>query len=163
MRLSSTEIIQHRWQTEQMNTERRQKNTDRQKLKWSRYRPGVAQRMGRGIALPFHDRGTRSRWVVSSMPRPHCTPGKTRYPFCGRLGGPQDRSGRAENLVPTGIRSRTVQPAVSRYTDWTTRFTILTGENWNIERINYPSATLPTKNPTCISCVLFIILLIYSL
>ena len=36
-------------------------------------------------------------------------PGKTRYPFYRRLGGPQDRSGRAENLVPAGIRSRTVQ------------------------------------------------------
>ena len=44
-------------------------------------------------------------------------PGKTRYPFHRRLGGPQGRSGRAENLVPTGIRSRTVQPIVSRYTD----------------------------------------------
>jgi len=38
------------------------------------------------------------------------TPGKTRYPFYRRLGGPQGRSGRAENLVPTGIRFRTVQP-----------------------------------------------------
>ena len=37
-------------------------------------------------------------------------PGKTRYPLYRRLGGPQGRSGRAENLVPTGIRSRTVQP-----------------------------------------------------
>ena len=37
-------------------------------------------------------------------------PGKTRYPFYRRLGGPQGRSGRAENLVPTGIRSQTVQP-----------------------------------------------------
>jgi len=37
-------------------------------------------------------------------------PGKTRYPLYRRLGGPQDRSGRAENLVPTEIRSRTVQP-----------------------------------------------------
>jgi len=36
-------------------------------------------------------------------------PGKTRYPFYKRLGG----SGRAENLVPTGIRSRTVQPGSS--------------------------------------------------
>jgi len=36
--------------------------------------------------------------------------GKTRYPFYRRLGGPQGWSGRAENLVPTGIRSRTVQP-----------------------------------------------------
>ena len=47
-------------------------------------------------------------------------PGKTRYPFYKRLGGPQGRSGRAENLVPTGIRSQTVQPVVSRYTDWDT-------------------------------------------
>ena len=29
------------------------------KVKLSRYRPGVAQRVGRGIALLFHDRGTR--------------------------------------------------------------------------------------------------------
>jgi hypothetical protein len=47
-------------------------------------------------------------------------PGKTRYPYYRRLGGPQGRFGRAENLVLTGIRSRTVQPIVSRYTDWAT-------------------------------------------
>ena len=46
------------------------------KVKWSRYRPGVAQRVGRGIALLFHDRGTRRGWVVSSTPRPHFTAGK---------------------------------------------------------------------------------------
>jgi len=40
-------------------------------------------------------------------------PGKTRYPLYRRLGGPQGRSGRTENLVPTGIRSRTVQPGSS--------------------------------------------------
>jgi len=40
-------------------------------------------------------------------------PGKTQYPFYRRLGRPQGRSGRAENLVPTEIRSRTVQPASS--------------------------------------------------
>jgi len=90
------------------------------KVKCSRYRPGVAQRVGRGTALLLHDRGTRRVWVVSSKPRPHFTPGKTRYPFYRRLGGPQGRSGRAENLVLTGIRSRTVQPVVSRYTDWAT-------------------------------------------
>ena len=45
---------------------------------------------------------------------------QNRYPFYRRLGGPQSRSGRAENLVPTGIRSRTFQPVVSRYTDWAT-------------------------------------------
>jgi len=50
-----------------------------------------------------------------SVPRPDRTflPGKTRYPFYRRLVGPQGRSGRAENLVPTGIRSRTVQPGSS--------------------------------------------------
>ena len=40
-------------------------------------------------------------------------PGKTRYPFYGRLGGPQGRSGQAEKLVPTGILSRTFQPGSS--------------------------------------------------
>ena len=62
--------------------------------------------------------GTRRGWVVSNTPRPHFTPGKTRYPFYRRLGGPQGPSGRAENLVATGIRTRIVQPLVSRYTDW---------------------------------------------
>jgi len=51
-------------------------------------------------------------------------PGKKRYRFYRRLGGPQGRSGRAENLVPTGIRSQTIQPVVSRYTDWANRPTI---------------------------------------
>ena len=31
--------------------------------------------------------------------------------------GPRDRTGRAENLVPIGIRSRTIQALFSRYTD----------------------------------------------
>ena len=46
------------------------------KVKWSRYRPGVAQRVGRGIALLFHDRGTRRKLMVNSTPRPHFTPVK---------------------------------------------------------------------------------------
>ena len=37
-------------------------------VNWSHYRPGVAQRVDRGIALLFHDRGTRRGWVVSSTP-----------------------------------------------------------------------------------------------
>ena len=82
-----------------------------EKVKWSSYRPGVAHRVGRGIALLFHDRGNRWGWVVSSTPRPHFIPGKDPVPiFYRRLGGPQGRSGRAENLAPTGIRSQTVQP-----------------------------------------------------
>src|SRR5215472_14194103 len=41
------------------------------------------------------------RHAVAALP-----PGKTRYPLCRRLGGPQGRSGRVrKNLAPTGIRS----------------------------------------------------------
>jgi len=49
-----------------------------------------------------------------SAARHGCTlpPGKTRFPFYRRLGGPQGRSGRAENLVPIGIRFRIVQSVV---------------------------------------------------
>jgi hypothetical protein len=81
------------------------------------YRPGVARRVGRGIALLFHDLGTRRGWGVSVTPRPHFTPGKDPVPTVQGAGwatGPV-RTG-AENLVPTGIRSRTVQPVGSRYT-----------------------------------------------
>jgi len=59
------------------------------KLKWSRYRPGVAQRVGRRIALLFHDRGTRRGWVVSSTPRPHFTPGKDPVPILQETGWAQ--------------------------------------------------------------------------
>ena len=52
-------------------------------------------------------------------------PGKTWYPFYRRLGGPQGWSGREENLVLTRIRSRTIQPVGSRYTDWATQPTFL--------------------------------------
>jgi len=96
------------------------------KVKISRYRPGVAQRVGRGIAVLFHDRGTRRGWMVSSTLRPHFIPGKDPVPILQGAGWNQGRSGRAENLFPTGIWSRTVQPVVSRYTGWATRptFTI---------------------------------------
>ena len=57
-----------------------------QKVKWSRYRPGVAQGMGRGIALLFHDRSTRRRWVVSSKPWPHFTSGKDPVPILQEAG-----------------------------------------------------------------------------
>ena len=71
------------------------------KVKWSRYRPSVAQRVGR--VLLFHDRGTRRGWVVSSTSRTHYTPRKDQVPILQELGGPQGRSGRAEKLAPTGI------------------------------------------------------------
>ena len=55
-------------------------------VKWPRYRPGVAQSVGRGIALLFHDRGTRRGWVVSSTPQPHFTPGKEPVPILQEAG-----------------------------------------------------------------------------
>jgi len=74
--------------------------------------------MSRGIALLFcRTFGTRWGWGGQPNAPAASTPGKTRYPLLRRLGGPQGRSGRAENLVPTDTRSQTVQPVVSRYTD----------------------------------------------
>ena len=94
-------------------------------VKWSRYRSGAAQRVGRGIALLFHDRGARRGWVVSSTPRPHFTSGKDPVPILQEAGWAPGPVWRAENLVPTGIRYRTFQPVVSRYTDWAIRPTYL--------------------------------------
>ena len=73
--------------------------------------------------------------VEWSAARPGRTlpPRKTRYPFYRRLGGPQGRCGRAENLIPTGIRSRTVEPVVSRYTDRATGPTIIITCNHKIQ------------------------------
>ena len=68
------------------------------KVKWSRYRPGMAQRVDRGIALLFYDRGTRRGWVVSSTPRPHFTPGKDPVPILQEVGW-------APGLVWTGGKS----------------------------------------------------------
>jgi len=80
-------------------------------------------RVSRGIALLF----LGPRHYVWGGDQPHgpaaFTSGKVavpiiqEYPLYRRLGGPQGRSGWAENLVPTGVRSRTVHPVVSRYTD----------------------------------------------
>ena len=78
----------------------------------------VAQRVGGGVALLFHDRGTRRDEWSAARPGRTLHPGKTRYPPYRRLGGPQGRSGRADNLAPPGFDPRTVQPEDSRYTDW---------------------------------------------
>ena len=56
------------------------------KVKWSSYGPGVAQRVGTGIALLFHGRGVRRGWVVSSTPRPQFTPGKDPVPILQEAG-----------------------------------------------------------------------------
>ena len=66
----------------------------------------MAHRGSRGIALPFHDHGTRRGRGVSVMPRPLFTPGKDPVPIVQEAGwAPGLVWTGAENLVPTGIRS----------------------------------------------------------
>jgi len=69
------------------------------KVKCSRYRPGVAQRVGRGIALLFLGYDTRRGWVVSSTPHPHFTPRKDPVPILHEAGW-------ATGSVWTGRKSR---------------------------------------------------------
>ena len=85
------------------------------KVKWSRYRSGVAQRVGRGIALLFHDRGTRRGWLVSSTTRPHFTPRKEPVLIL-------QETGRASGPVWTGGKSR---PHRDLITDRPTRSQLL--------------------------------------
>jgi hypothetical protein len=97
------------------------------KVKQSRYRPELAYRVDKGIALPFRDLGARRGWEVSTTPRPLYPPGNIRYPLYRRLGGPQGRSGRVRKIPPQpGIDPRTVQPVASCYTDLATRPTPFT-------------------------------------
>ena len=66
----------------------------------------TADRGSRGIALPFHDHGTKRKWGVSITPRPLFTPGKDPVPIVQEAGwapGPV-RTG-AEYLASIGIRS----------------------------------------------------------
>ena len=58
-------------------------------------------------------------------------PGKSRYPFYRRLDGPQGWSGQAENIVPTGVRSRTAQPV-----------------DQSLYRLSYPTHYLPLVTTT---------------
>ena len=82
----------------------------------------TAHRRSRGIALYFHDNGTRRDEGSASRSGRSLFPGKIRYPLYRRLGGPQGRSGPVQKIsAPPGFDPRTVQPVASRYTDWTTR------------------------------------------
>ena len=62
--------------------------------------PVVAQRVCRGIALLFRDRGTRRGEGSASRPGRTLPPGKTPYPLYRRLGGPQSRSGQVRKISP---------------------------------------------------------------
>ena len=66
----------------------------------------TAHRGSRGIALLFHDHGTRRGWGVSVTPRPLFTPGKDPVAIVQEAGwAPGPVWTGAENLAPTGIRS----------------------------------------------------------
>ena len=65
-----------------------------------------------------------------SAPRPgHLYPGKDPVSILQEAGWVPGPVWKAENLVPTGIRSRTVQPVVSRYTNWATGPTLFAYTN----------------------------------
>ena len=89
---------------------------------------------GKGKVFPLParlwPRGWVEVWLHSSMtatleggewsaagPSRALPSGKTRYPLYRRLGGPQGRSGWAENLASPGFDPQTVQPVVSCCTD----------------------------------------------
>ena len=74
-------------------------------------------------------------------------PVKTRYPIYRRLCGPQGRSGRAEKLASTGIRSPTVQPVVSRYTDWATGPSCNETIKWNIPKRHWVPLLVRHRTP----------------
>ena len=93
----------------------------KEKVKWSRYRPSVAQKMGRGIALLFHDRGTRRGWWVSITPRPHFTPGKNPVPIVQEVGwapGPVWTGGKSRPPPGFFFVSRDLRIAVSIAACW---------------------------------------------
>jgi hypothetical protein len=66
----------------------------------------TAHRGSRGIALLFHDHGTRRGWGVSVTPQPLFTLRKDPVPILQEAGwAPRPVWTGAENLTPTGIQS----------------------------------------------------------
>ena len=113
------------------------------KVKWSIYRPGVAQRVGRGIALLFHNCGTRRGWVVSSTLQSHFTPGKDPAPILREAGwtpGPVWTGGKArphrDSIPDLPARSQSLYQL--SYLNNTPSTHVITG--------NQPTRTLHTFN-----------------
>ena len=84
-----------------------------------------ALKESRGIDLLYFLASALGRGEGSvSRPGRTLPAGKTWYPLCRRLGGPQGQSGQVWKISPTpGFDPHTVQPVGSRYTDYTTRLT----------------------------------------
>jgi hypothetical protein len=63
------------------------------------------------VSTLFLDLGTRRVEGSASRPGRFLPPGKNRYPWYRRLGGPQDRSGQVRKISPPpGFDPRTFQP-----------------------------------------------------
>jgi len=81
-----SEVNEHSEESLHHSNQQTRQSPIKSKVKWSRYRSGVALRVSRGIALLFHDRGTRRGWLVSITPRPHFTPWKDPVPIVQEAG-----------------------------------------------------------------------------
>ena len=90
---------------------------------------GVAQRVGRCIALLFHDHGTRRGWVVSSTPRPHFTTGNDPLPILQEVWW-------APGLVWTGGKCRPHRESIP---DRPTR-------SQSLYRLSYPAHKITNYN-----------------
>jgi hypothetical protein len=73
----------------------------------------TAHRGSRGIALLFHDHGTRRGWGVSVTPSTFFTPGKDPVPIVQEAGW--DTGPVRKFSPPPGFDPWTVQPVASRY------------------------------------------------
>jgi len=94
------------------------------KVKWSRYRPGVAQKVGRGIALLFRDCGTRRGWMNCSTHLSHFIPGKHPVPIL-------QEAGWAPGPVWTGGKSRPPRDSIPD----------LPARSQSLYRLSYPAHT----------------------
>ena len=112
----------------------------------------MAQRVGRGIALLFHDRGTRRGQWLAARPGRTLPPGKTRYPLYRRLGGPQGRSGRTKNVVPTGIEGKS-RPLFHTGIEsrWGRDFPPVGRVDQSLYRLNYTAHKLIIVSVICLS------------
>ena len=87
-------------------------------IRFPLYQATEAQWVSTGIALLFHGLGTWMGVVGQHHTPAALPPGKTRYPLYRRLGRPQGRSGRVQEISsPPEFDPLTVQPVASRYTD----------------------------------------------
>jgi hypothetical protein len=112
-------------------------------IKWSRYRPGVAQRGSRGIALLFHDRGTRRGSVVSSTPRPHLTPGEDPLPIVQEAGwapGPVWKGGKShphrDSIPDRPARSQSLYRLSYRAHSWEVTVSVIVRKKSSNEQVS---------------------------